>query len=95
MEDIMKKLIEWLKSLFGIGVKPVDPVVEPKKAAAAKGPKKTVAAKAVSKPAKTTKAQLNKLTKAQLEEKGREIGIELDKRKKKADLVNEVFTALK
>ena len=91
----MKKLIEWLKSLFGIGVKPVDPVQEPKKVVAAKGLKKTVAAKAVSKPAKTTKAQLNKLTKAQLEEKGREIGLELDKRKKKADLVNEVFTALK
>jgi hypothetical protein len=95
MEDIMRKLIEWLKSLFGTGVKPVDPVQEPKKAAVAKGPKKTVTAKAVSKPAKTTKAQLNKLTKAQLEEKGREIGLELDKRKKKADLVNEVFTALK
>lgn len=95
MEDIMKKLIEWLKSLFGIGVKPVDPVKEPKKAAVAAGPKKKVAAKAVSKPAKTTKAQLNKLTKAQLEEKGREIGIELDKRKKKADLVDEVFKQLK
>lgn len=91
----MKKLIEWLKSLFGTGVKPVDPIQEPKKAAVAKGPKKTVSAKAVSKPAKPTKASLNKLTKAQLEEKGREIGIELDKRKKKAELVNEVFTALK
>ena len=95
MEDIMKKLIEWLKSLFGTGVKPVDPVKEPKKAAVAKGPKKTVTAKAVSKHAKTTKAQINKLTKAQLEEKGREIGIELDKRKKKADLVDEVFKQLK
>ena len=95
MEDIMKKPIEWLKSLFGIGVKPVDPVKEPKKAAAAKGPKKKVAAKVVAKPAKPTKAQLNKLTKAQLEEKGREIGIELDKRKKKADLVDEVFKQLK
>ena len=95
MEDIMKKLIEWLKSLFGIGVKPVDPVKEPKKAAAAKGPKKKVAAKVVAKPAKPTKAQLNKLTKAQLEEKGREIGIELDRRKKKADLVDEVFKQLK
>lgn len=91
----MRKLIEWLKSLFGTGVKPVDPIQEPKKAAVAKGPKKTVTAKAVSKPAKTTKAQLNKLTKAQLEEKGREIGLELDKRKKKADLVDEVFKQLK
>ena len=91
----MRKLIEWLKSLFGTGVKPVDSIQEPKKAAVAKGPKKTVAAKAVSKPAKTTKAQLNKLTKDQLEVKGREIGLELDKRKKKADLVDEVYTQLK
>lgn len=93
----MKKLIEWLKSFFGLLSTDltVDEVKEPKKAAVAKGPKKTVAAKAVSKPAKPTKAALNKLTKAQLEEKGREIGLELDKRKKKADLVNEVFTALK
>lgn len=95
MEDIMNKLIEWLKSLFGAGVKPVEPIVEPKKAAVAKGPKKTVTAKAVSKPAKPTKAALGKLTKAQLEEKGREIGIELDKRKKKADLVDQVYAQLK
>ena len=95
MEDIMKKLIEWLKSLFGAGVKPVDPVKEPKKAAVAKGPKKTVAAKAVSKPAKPTKASLNKLTKAQLEEEGRVLGIELDKRKKKAELVDTVYKASK
>jgi hypothetical protein len=97
MEDIMKKLIEWLKSFFGLLSTDVtvDEVKEPKKAAVAKGPKKTVAAKAVSKPAKTTKAQLNKLTKAQLEVKGREIGLELDKRKKKADLVDEVYTQLK
>jgi len=93
----MKKLIEWLKSFFGLLSTDltVDEVKEPKKAAVAKGPKKTVAAKAVSKPAKPTKAALNKLTKAQLEVKGREIGLELDKRKKKADLVDEVFTALK
>lgn len=97
MEDIMKKLIEWLKSFFGLLSTDltIDEVKEPKKAAVAKGPKKTVTAKAVSKPAKTTKAQLNKLTKAQLEEKGREIGLELDKRKKKADLVDEVYTQLK
>ena len=54
MEDIMKKLIEWLKSFFGLLSTDltVDEVKEPKKAAVAKGPKKTVAAKAVSKPAK-------------------------------------------
>lgn len=86
----MRKLIEWLKSFFVTGA-PV-PVQEPKKAPVAK---KKVTAKAVSKPAKPSKASLNKLTKAQLEAKGREIGIELDKRKKKADLVDQVFTALK
>lgn len=44
---------------------------------------------------KVTKASLNKLTKAQLEEEGRKVGLELDKRKKKADLVDEVFKQLK
>lgn len=44
---------------------------------------------------KITKTALNKMTKAQLEEKGREIGLELDKRKKKADLVNELYAQLK
>ena len=36
---------------------------------------------------KVTKASLSKLTKAQIEEKGREFGIEVDRRKKKDDLV--------
>lgn len=44
---------------------------------------------------KVTKASLNKLTKAQLEEEGRKVGLELDKRKKKADLVEELFKKLK
>jgi hypothetical protein len=42
-----------------------------------------------------TKASLSKLTKGQLEAKGREFGIELDKRKTKDDLVAEVFKASK
>jgi hypothetical protein len=42
-----------------------------------------------------TKAQLNKLTKAKIEEVGRRLGIEIDKRKKKADLVDQVFKASK
>lgn len=45
--------------------------------------------------AKPTKEQLAKLTKAQLEERGRELGVELDKRKKKADLVDQLHAALK
>jgi len=44
---------------------------------------------------KVTKASLNKLTKADLELKGRELGVELDKRKKKDDLVAEVLKASK
>lgn len=61
----------------------------PKKKAS---PKKKAAPKAEP---KVTKAELGKLTKAQLEERGREIGVELDKRKKKADLVEELYKNLK
>ena len=77
-------LIDWIKSLFSSNDVPakVDPVKEPKKAAVAAGPK-------------VTKAALGKLTKAGLEEEGRKAGIELDKRKKKADLVNELYKVLK
>jgi hypothetical protein len=80
-------LIEWIKKLFGLNetpakVQPIKAKVEPKKAAVAKGPK-------------VTKAALNKLTKAGLEEEGRKAGIELDKRKKKADLVDELYKVLK
>ncbi len=80
-------LIEWLKDFFGLNKTPakVEPVkvnAEHKKAAVAAGPK-------------VTRAALNKLTKADLEAKGREAGVELDKRKKKADLVDELFKALK
>jgi len=83
-------LIEWIKKLFGLNetpakVQPIKAKVEPKKAAVAKGPKGP----------KVTKAALNKLTKAGLEEEGRKAGIELDKRKKKADLVNELYKVLK
>jgi hypothetical protein len=79
-------LIEWIKGLFSDKDIPVpakvDPVKEPKKAATAKGPQ-------------VTKAALGKITKAQLETEGRKAGVELDKRKKKADLVNELHKVLK
>ena len=78
-------LIEWIKGLFSkdeVTPAKVDPVKEPNKAATAKGPQ-------------VTKAALGKLTKAGLEEAGRKAGIELDKRKKKADLVNELYKVLK
>ena len=82
----MKVLIDWLKEFFGIAeAKPVE--------------KKTVRTEPVTKkvvtkgPKKATKASLNKMTKAQLEVKGRELGIELDKRQKKSALVDEVLKA--
>ena len=77
-------LIDWFKRLFGGETAPakVDPVKEPKKAAVAKGPK-------------VSKASLSKLTKVQLEAEGRKAGVELDRRKKKAELVDELFKVLK
>lgn len=86
----MKALIEWLKNLFGIGIKfeestPVEPVVE-EKLTPPQPPK--------AQP-KVTKASLNKLTKAQLEARAEELGVILKKGLKKADLVNELFKAEK
>ena len=47
----------------------------------------------VEKPKKMSKARLNALTKVQLEEKGRELGSEVDKRVLKSKIVNEVYKA--
>lgn len=72
----------------------------PKKAAPKKTPavKKTTAKPAKQEPAVKvekglTLVALGRMTKAQLEEKGREFGIEVDRRKKKDDIVQEVFNA--
>ena len=43
---------------------------------------------------KLSKSELNKMTKAQLETLGRERGIELDKPKSKAKLVEQVYNEL-
>ena len=63
------------------------PVVEEKKAKKAAAPNKDEK--------KITKSALTKLTKAQLEEKGKELGIEVDTKLLKADLVDLVFKAQK
>lgn len=91
----MRKLIEWLKGLFGITkeLTPVNPVTEPKKASVQKGP--AVKYKKDAQWTSFTKAQLNKLTKAKIEEVGRRLGVEVDMRKRKADLVDQVFKASK
>jgi len=45
------------------------------------------------KPVKLSKARLNALTKVQLEEKGKELGIEVDKKLLKSKIVNQVYKA--
>jgi|TARA_B110000444_G_scaffold256467_1_gene292878 hypothetical protein len=83
-------LFKWLADFFGAGN---DNVSVPAKAPA----KKVVDATIDPQPkvAKLTAASLSKLTKADLELKGREFGVELDKRKKKDVLVAEVLKASK
>ena len=83
-------LFKWLAELFGAGkANEVVPAKAPAK-------KKVVDATIDPQPvAKLTKASLSKLTKADLELKGREFGVELDKRKKKDVLVAEVLKASK
>ena len=82
-------LFKWLAELFGAGK--ANEVV-PAKAPAKKVVDATIDPQPV---AKLTKASLSKLTKADLELKGREFGVELDKRKKKDVLVAEVLKASK
>ena len=42
---------------------------------------------------KVSKAKLGKLTKAQLSEKGKELGVDVDQRQLKSKIVNEVYKA--
>ena len=83
-------LFKWLAELFGAGK--ANEVVPAKAPAKKKGGDATIDPQPV---AKLTKASLSKLTKADLELKGREFGVELDKRKKKDVLVAEVLKASK
>jgi len=71
-----------------------DEVVESKPAPAPK-PAPTPAPKAPAKDKVPTAAELNKKTKAELELLARENGVELDLRKKKADLVKEARASFK
>jgi hypothetical protein len=69
-----------------------DDVVESKPAPA---PAPAPAPSAPAKPKVPTAAELNKKTKAELELLARENGVELDLRKKKADLVKEARASFK
>jgi hypothetical protein len=88
-------LLDWILGLFktdkpGEVVEVVEPTPAPKPKA-----KKPKAKPAPKKEAKVTKASLKKLTKAQLEEEGRKVGLVLDKRKLKDELVDLLFAQLK
>ena len=81
-------LFKWLANLFGAS--------KANEVVPAKAPTKKVDATIDPQPAaKLSKASLSKLTKSQIEEKGREVGIEVDKRQKKDKLISEVLAASK
>jgi len=86
-------MFTWLKNILGIGpsvpaaVEAVIPAPEEKLEKTAKVDTKTV---------KVTKASLSKLTKQGLEDFAKEnYGVDIDKRKKKDDLVKEVLALSK
>jgi hypothetical protein len=86
-------MLNWLKNFLN----PTPPLTQ---SAQVKSPvvdtKVSTTSKSVVKPVKSTKiskAKLGKLTKVQLEAKGRELGIELDRRLVKAKLVDQVYKA--
>jgi hypothetical protein len=83
-------MFSWLRNLFSSA----EPVVETPiaKPAPAKTQAKKPAAKPAAKKATVKKADLSKLTKDKLEAFAKEnFKVDIDKRKKKADLVDEVF----
>jgi hypothetical protein len=93
-------MIKFMKSLFGI--KEVDKTVEavkPEPVKAAPKPKVVKVEKVVEVDAKTvkvTKASLSKLTKQGLEDLAKaNYGVDIDKRKKKDELVKEVLALSK
>jgi len=83
-------MFNWIKKMFGAGAKEQVWVSKPKVEV-----KKTVTKEVVVKPAFKNKKDLAKLTKGKMEEIGRTYGVELDKRKKKDALVNELWKAIK
>lgn len=94
-------LLKWIASWFtspapDVVVEAPKPAPAPKKVHTPTTKKAEVKATPKAKAeTKLTKASLSKLTKAELEAKGREFGFEVDKRKKKDDIVAEVLKASK
>ena len=99
-------MFNWVKTLLGVAVatpdleaeavapkaKPAAKKAAPKKAA----PKKAAPKKAAPKSAKHTKASLGKLTKVQIDELAKaELGVELDRRKTKDDMIKDFLKSQK
>ena len=91
-------MFNWLKNLFGVGE--VDKAVEAIQPEPTKPEPKTVKVEKVvevdAKTVKVTKASLSKLTKQGLEDFAKaNYGVDIDKRKKKDELVKEVLAISK
>lgn len=88
-------MFNWVKRLLGTAVAAPDleaETVAPKAKPAAKkaAPKKAAPKKAAAKSAKHTKASLGKLTKVQIDELAKaELGVDLDRRKTKDDMIKD------
>jgi len=98
-------MFNWVKRLLGTAVAAPDleaETVAPKAKPAAKpaakkaAPKKAAPKKAAAKSAKHTKASLGKLTKVQIDELAKaELGVELDRRKTKDDMIKDFLKSQK
>ena len=90
-------IFKWIASFFSSPA----PIVEvktapaPKKVVKAEAPVKAVKKTVAPNEVKVTKASLNKLTKAQIEAEGKKFGVDVDRRKTKADIITEVLAASK
>jgi hypothetical protein len=91
-------ILNWIASFF---TSPSPAEVTSVKPTPAPAPLKVVKAEAPVKAVKktvaptVTKASLSKLTKAQIEAEGKKFGLDVDRRKTKADIIVEVLAASK
>ena len=83
-------MFEWVKQILGIVVAEPDLEAETVAPKAKPAAKKAAPKKAAAKSAKHTKASLGKLTKVQIDELAKaELGVNLDRRKTKDDMIKD------
>jgi len=90
-------MFNWLKTLFGVGeVEKSVEAIQPEPVAKPKPVKVETVVEVDAKTVKVTKASLSKLTKQGLEDLAKaNYGVDIDKRKKKDELVKEVLALSK